>query len=240
MKHIQKEQEPIEFVNWKNQEKEKLDEFISRDVKGSDIWEYFPSSCPSINEQEEYFIYYSKHELKEVLLNEQGFICCYCNQSIKHNDNTIIEHLKDKSSNPTLTLEYSNLLASCNGGQKDPKPKESYCDAKKNNKDLPLSPLDKLSELHFYFSINGKISFKCEKGEQTIKILNLDIAKLNRLRKSAIDGFVYDENLNLITENEAKQLLDKIYQKDKSNQFIEFCSAIKSVIKREVLNQKDE
>jgi len=238
MKYIHKEEEPAQFIAWKKQEKATLERYISEGTKGEIIWDYFPSSCPPIGNQEEYLIYYSKSELKEAILNEQGFICCYCNQTIKNDHNTSIEHLQDKASSPNLTLEYKNLLASCNGGQKDPAPRELHCDAKKKDKILSLSPLDELTELQLYFSVNGKIYHNCEKGKCTIKRLNLAISKLERLRKEAIEPFIFDDNSEVINDEDAKLLLEKIYEREAENQFIEFCSAIKSVIEREILNQK--
>ena len=68
-----------------------------------------------------------KDELRECLLNEQGYICCYCMKRIpqklkpeeieKHTPDCKIEHFKCQSGNPDLTLNYQNLLISCNGYQ---------------------------------------------------------------------------------------------------------------------------
>jgi uncharacterized protein (TIGR02646 family) len=70
----------------------------------------------------------SKQMLREFLLREQGFICCYCGQRLLNNEKSPIEHLEPKSLkfwnedegkhdyvNVHLTYDYDNLLASCPG-----------------------------------------------------------------------------------------------------------------------------
>jgi len=59
-------------------------------------------------------------KIKEKLIKEQGYICCYCGSRIKEGGNTRIEHLlpKSKEEYKNLTFDYGNLLASCQGGTK--------------------------------------------------------------------------------------------------------------------------
>lgn len=57
--------------------------------------------------------------LKEHLLTEQGYICCYCGMRIFKDHYTIIEHLEPRAKYPHKMYEYTNLLASCNGDQKN-------------------------------------------------------------------------------------------------------------------------
>lgn len=60
---------------------------------------------------------YSKQALKKMLLEEQGYICCYCGKRIELNHHSVIEHLYPKSLDKEQTFKYSNLLASCDGGK---------------------------------------------------------------------------------------------------------------------------
>ena len=62
----------------------------------------------------------TKRDLKQFLLKEQGYICCYCMRRISI-DKMRVEHWKPQShpdliTNPLLGLEYSNLLATCEAG----------------------------------------------------------------------------------------------------------------------------
>lgn len=59
-----------------------------------------------------------KNALRKRLLEDQGYICCYCGQRID-DDNTKIEHIKPQKYFPELSLDFNNMLASCDGGEKD-------------------------------------------------------------------------------------------------------------------------
>ena len=54
--------------------------------------------------------------LRKFLLEEQGYICCYCMSRISC-DNSKIEHFKPQSPHRDKQIEYSNLFISCNGGE---------------------------------------------------------------------------------------------------------------------------
>lgn len=71
-----------------------------------------------------------KSELHEALLREQDFICCYCGMRINR-ETSHIEHLKPRTTYPELALEYSNLLASCQGESEEPPPEPVHCGHKK-------------------------------------------------------------------------------------------------------------
>ena len=54
-----------------------------------------------------------KRRLHRQLLDEQGWLCCYCLASTKEEDSHI-EHLHPRSKPPKrLALDYGNMLASC-------------------------------------------------------------------------------------------------------------------------------
>ena len=150
-----------------------------------------PGNLPPGNKREPDVIYYSKAQLRETLLKEQNELCGYCEMQItNHPLSTKIEHIEPREGDTQTerVFDYSNLILSCNGGEKDPPPKELHCDAEKGDKPIPLSPLDKRCEDEINFSIDGKISGLTEDAQQTISVLNLHIAKLNNLREAAIAG----------------------------------------------------
>jgi hypothetical protein len=88
MRFIQKGNEPPSFSVWKQQS---IDDCPS-------TWENFRKP--------------QKPEVLDSLLQEQGFICCYCGQVIdrKHSH---IEHFQPRTHYPSLSVDYSNLLACC-------------------------------------------------------------------------------------------------------------------------------
>lgn len=240
MKFILKQTEPQNFLDWKNQERQTLENYYQNNATGSQIWDFFPNSPPI--QPEEPILYYSKAELKEELLKEQGSICCYCNQTISNDSQTVIEHLNSKDEFPEQTLSYNNLTASCNGNQRELTPRELHCDANKSNHSININPLDSNCEVQLYFIPDGQIQSHYDEGWQTIKILNLNIDKLIRNRGAAIEGFIYldSESATLIDEATASTLLERLVERNTNVAFTEFCSAVTSVISREILNQKIE
>jgi uncharacterized protein (TIGR02646 family) len=145
MKYFPKEKnEPKEFALWKEQDYEKGE--INRlevQEKSDKLWSFFPSTSPLEENKEAGINYYSKSDLLQVLLKEQGYLCCYCNRIFskdaveksveflekmreEHSEKNSkeseiadapvnIEHVIPKSRDVTKTLSYHNLMASCNG-----------------------------------------------------------------------------------------------------------------------------
>jgi uncharacterized protein (TIGR02646 family) len=189
-----------------------------------------------------------KKNLKRTLIAEQGYICCYCGQEIDDSGNTVLEHIKPREHYLDKHLEYTNLLASCKGGQveredakKDGMTKREirklplYCDASKGNSELPITPLDNNCEEFFVFGSNGEIFETNKQSGETIEILNLDNEVLRNLRKAAIEGFYDDE---LLTE-EIELIIENLLSRDPENRFIPFCGAIVSYLKKLVPQSKD-
>jgi uncharacterized protein (TIGR02646 family) len=96
-----------------------------------------------------------KIRLKESLIKEQGYLCCYCGQKINLDDSHI-EHFRSQSDFNELSIEYDNLFISC---IKDPPVNNlKYCGhAKKNvfNEELYLSPFDIDCESKFDYDLIG-------------------------------------------------------------------------------------
>lgn len=96
-------------------------------------------------------------ELRLNLLQESGFICCYCMQQIviKKGDETdirknlshmMVEHFKPKSvyngvdGKLNLHLDYSNLLAACNGNKDKTGNNQKHCGALKGDAEFVHLP----------------------------------------------------------------------------------------------------
>jgi uncharacterized protein (TIGR02646 family) len=246
MKHIDKKESPENFENWKEKYKsgseKNLEERYKTDISGNDLWEVLPSSSIKEDRKEEGIIYYSKQELRSSIIVEQGFICCYCNQEVKNDNTSVLEHFNPKGLKQykNQTFDYKNILISCNGGQKDPKPKYSHCDTnRKKGEELPLSPLQTDIEEHFDFTIDGQIIGKTDAGNEIIGKLGLDIFKLEDLRESAIRAIVYENPFDQILEFRSKE--DALREKKRLQQlenkrFEPFCTAIIKVLDNEIIN----
>jgi len=219
MRHIRKKPSPQAFEDWKK---------ANKPADWSDL----------MNEpihRENDFLYYTKEELRSVLLIEQGHLCCYCQRRIENVESTVIEHLyprngEDKVQGKTKMFEYTNLMASCDGGalanrernKKEPDTHSypEYCDRSKQEKLLPLSPLEPEVESRFNYSItDDKVNIVGKDAEaiSTIQeILNLNTPFLEKRRGEAIAGLIFEdqEKLQIISIEEAKKLLISYQQQE--------------------------
>ncbi len=208
MKFISKNQEPIEFTNWKQQDK--------MFQRGNPKWNRVLSSV--------------KDDIRKSLRKEQGYICCYCERRL-HIDDYHIEHFKpkDPSKFPELQLEYDNLICSCQLELDKGEPR--HCGNSKGSwydDNLLVSPLDSNCEEQFDYTFDGHINPRYidnNKGQTTIDRLQLDIDKLVDLRKKAIEPFI-DEDL---TEVELKDFVDGyLIEKERNDgKYNEFYTTIK-------------
>ncbi|TKJ93279.1 TIGR02646 family protein [Paenibacillus sp. CFBP13512] len=150
-----------------------------------------------------------KCELKESIITEQNYVCCYCGVEVSI-ENSHIEHHKPKDRFPKMELAYENLLVSCNS--------KSHCGHKKANwyvENETVSPLAKDCNLKFKYTEDGQIIASNDKDScttNTIMNLGLNIAKLNAIRSKIIEGIMY-----LIEQEENISLEDLIDEYSKPN-----------------------
>ena len=202
MKYIIKKASPEQFEKWKN-------------YKRPSKWSDFDGNPVPIEKREEKAEYYSKHELRQYLLEEQGATCCYCEMRIENDPlGAKIEHIEPREGDTQTEriFDYANLSLSCNGGERDPKPKILHCDTHKKAKPIPFSHLEMRCEQELSFPLNGTIIGLTDDGKKVIKTLNLSIPKLNNLRDDAIAGYIYtdQDKTKLITSKERQLLLDHL------------------------------
>lgn len=178
MKHIIKSSEPVSFTNWKRAHPE----LGYKDLKGR-----------------------PKKDLKNALIAEQKHLCCYCERRINDNDSHI-EHFKPKG-NPLyahLELDYHNLHASCIKYLSDGQ--EPQCGHKKGDvfTNTLLSPLEPDCASHFWYTMDGIVHSKDERGKEAIAIYNLNSGALIKQRKGLIDFLTSD----FASENDVIDHLD--------------------------------
>lgn len=233
MKYIKKSKEPENFTEWK---RAKLAD-ITRLSRAGNMDNVFgllqnqPRQETGVAELDPY----TKTQLREDLLHEQGFLCAYCTQRIENNHRTKIDHFQPKENQQYhhLVFEYSNLLACCDGGERDKsRPRELYCDTKKESKDPTqpdrlVSPLDVDCADHFLYDEFGMIKPAQEgsMAEKTIHFYGLNSKALTVLRKAAIDAFITEVWPELKTDAAISQLGQKV-----NNRYSPFCTAIISVL----------
>ncbi|GAA6620572.1 retron system putative HNH endonuclease [Scytonema sp. NUACC26] len=212
MKYIQKSREPDSLTKWN----------LKRGSRIPD-WKSFSKGVKDD-------VYFS-------LLQEQGYICCYCGRPISRKQ-CHIEHYRPKSVYKHLTFEYTNLIASCQGEDEDRPRVPVHCGHKKQawfDEELMISPLDPNCPDYFKYSGSGEILPIDEPQKQapaktTIQKLALDINKLRKLRRAAIDAVL--QATDGLTGEEI-QLLTQAYDKrDSSGRFTPFSAAITYILKQ--------
>ncbi|URQ87457.1 TIGR02646 family protein [Pseudoalteromonas sp. SCSIO 43088] len=163
----------------------------------------------------------AKDALRKSLLEEQKFICAYCNCSLKNDPlKTKIEHFKPQSTYPDLQLQYSNLFVCCLGIHKNDT--EQTCDTRKGNSSLKYSPIEnKISQIIKYEETTGKIeSTEEDFSDQLNDVLNLNFKILVSNRKTVLDTL----RSNLKSKGKAnidfRRIRDNLIQKDNLQGYI--------------------
>lgn len=165
-----------------------------------------------------------KREIKNSLITEQGGICCYCGTRIEQTD-SVIEHFKPKARDlfPELQLEYSNLLASCFGGQIDKRTNRRFplcCDASKKYRVIEVSPTDPDCESCFKYDDEGNIYGTTPEARHAIQILNLNNEVQKNRRRAAIQAYS-----NLPEETDWQDEIRFLSARDRNGLYQPYCFA---------------
>lgn len=150
-----------------------------------------------------------KAEVRDSLVNEQGGLCAYCMCKIPRTDvdpgitHIIVEHVTARNLPSGLNLgqglDYSNLVATCNGNRASHgkrKLADFTCDAHKGNIEFKkVNPCKPESLTTILYTINGEI----DATDSDVKFDLIDTLQLNcptspliTERKSALDSLIAD------------------------------------------------
>lgn len=173
-----------------------------------------------------------KKPIREALVREQGYLCCYCGGRIGERADCHIEHLIPRSLSPARALDYVNMLASCQGVDDRARIPE-HCGHARGTKPVRVSPLSPDCESFFLYSSNGKIEPSTEPSkhvlaEETIRHLGLSVPKLQAARKAAIEGAL--EGLPQLSAEEMRAEAAQYDNQDQDGKFAPFCFAIRHVL----------
>lgn len=153
--------------------------------------------------------------LREELSKEQHYICCYCCAEIK-GKNCHNEHILPQKSYENDTMDYNNLLASCDGYNKD----SQNCGHKKGgsyNSTEFVSPLEENCEDKFKYYMNGEIAETSHQVKATINLLNLNRGDLVKAR-----GNILAQSRKL-----PKETAEIIYSHPYEGKLQPFCNIVK-------------
>ena len=191
--------------------------FISKSEEPEELVSYRESSSATYKSFTGNQVLYK--QIKQQLIDDQLGLCCYCGTAIEL-DVAHIEHLEDQHGNKDLQLMYANLLASCNGGTK-----QEHCGHAKGHQNLPVTPLQCDCASRFAYRSSGLVDAKPDfevdaDAESSIKILNLNAARLKNQRKAALFNCgLFDDELSLEDVDEYIELYAAPYEQGKLEPF---------------------
>ncbi|AMW30943.1 MULTISPECIES: hypothetical protein [Arthrospira] len=145
--------------------------------------------------------------IREYALKEKFYICAYCCQRIEDINNCHNEHIEAQNLNPNRTLDFSNIVASCNTS--------NQCGKAHESKPLPLTPLMEECETELRFKISGRVEGLSDRAKDTIQVLNLgDDEKNNRAliekRKQLSDTLLWKSGIDPNQGLEDEELLEML------------------------------
>lgn len=176
--------------------------------------------------------------VKDTLISEQHFLCCYCCNRI-HESVSHIEHFIPQSINPSKQLDYHNMFASCNGYVKDISTvNEESCGHRKKDwydRNFIISPMDPECEEIFEFFPNGSIQPHDEdsKASNMIEHLGLNSYALRKAREAAIDTAYHNIGfyINNITQGALNAEIEFNNIPNPNGELPPFCDAVSYVLK---------
>jgi len=201
MKYIVKQQEPQALLDWKSMADENWQPTYE-DLRGP-----------------------IKLSVKQALMSEQGYICCYCERRLADEDSHI-EHFRPQNDPQVDPLDYANLLCSCQNRLDKGDPR--HCGNLKNgwfDAQLLISPLSADCAERFAFTGDGQIrpaTWTDEAARVTIERLGLGIPKVRALREKAIEPFLADD----LSDLEMRQFVSAYLKQDDHSRFGEFWTCI--------------
>jgi uncharacterized protein (TIGR02646 family) len=190
-------------------------------LKGEEIWD-------KLTQKKKH-----KQALQDVIIEEQGYICAYCNRRIhkqkpEDDEQLRMDHLDSKDKHPAKTLDYYNLVGCCYGDQREKTrttpPRSVHCDVSKDNIELPLAifPTNISCEEVLIYTSEGEIlSNDTLVNEAINKTLNLNCEKLTTARKSKLSPYV---NVD-IDKDEAEKLVQH-YQTFVGDKLEPYCGVL--------------
>jgi uncharacterized protein (TIGR02646 family) len=105
-----------------------------------------------------------RQSIRQQSLEEQFYLCAYCCQRIS-SINCHNEHLEAQALNTKRTLDFTNLVASCDTSKQ--------CGKAHKSQPLPLTPLMEACETELRFKTNGLVEGLSDRAITMIEILNL-------------------------------------------------------------------
>ncbi|MEB0041142.1 MULTISPECIES: TIGR02646 family protein [unclassified Pseudomonas] len=175
-----------------------------------------------------------KGSIRKACVSEQFGLCAYCCQEVSSEEvSAHSEHVEAQARAPHRTLDFSNIVASCN--------RKKQCGDAHGSQILPLTPLMEECESELIFEMSGKVRGLTERAQTSIRVLNLgDTQDGNRgligARKAMVDALLYSyavdpTELCLEDDRVLDLLLEDLLQPDAAQKLQPFSPVLVNVIR---------
>jgi uncharacterized protein (TIGR02646 family) len=151
-----------------------------------------------------------KEEMRQALLQEQGYLCAYCMSRVANNTTTTVEHWQPRSDIGTDPFHWPDLLAVCPGGGAGASPDQQHCDRSRGAASLTVHPAKPGLEQKVRYDADGTI-YLDGKSENPLN-LNFKLIKQNR---AAIVEFIRQQATDIAT---TRRLIAHYQGRDGDNQ----------------------
>ncbi|EJQ92884.1 retron system putative HNH endonuclease [Bacillus cereus] len=167
--------------------------------------------------------YREKDDVRISLLNEQGFICCYCMSRIEK-ENMKIEHWLPQSKHEDSTLDYKIMFGVCQGFQKSPFHRQC-CDSHRKNDKLTINPTNRAMVDTIKYSGGGEISSENAVLDKDLnETLNLNTELLKENRKATLQAVIkFIGNRDAWSEAGIKRAIKFYSSKDERGAYVPYC-----------------
>lgn len=112
----------------------------------------------------DFFDKLNKNRIREALIKEQHGLCAYCMSRIENGAaETVIEHWYPLSKSKEKALQYENLFACCDGGQRESveyRRRICCCDAKKHDAIITIDPRNQEMMKYIMYYSDGRIDIQ--------------------------------------------------------------------------------
>lgn len=178
--------------------------------------------------------YESKPELRQALLEEQGYLCAYC-MAIIDEDNSKVEHIIPRSTFPDLQMTYTNMLICCTGDTDA----IHHCDTIKDDAVYTLNVFsDAFINTISYRTRDAKIlSSNNAYNLEMENMLNLNHRRLKANRLATLDGLIREmPRRTSWTKSQVEAILNNWKTKDNTGKFKAYAGIVIWYLSRK-LNQ---
>ena len=150
-----------------------------------------------------------RQAIRKQCIEEQFCLCAYCCASIKNTPASCHnEHLDAQNKAPQKTLDYGNMVASCNTN--------NQCGKAHKTQPLLLTPLMNACETELKFYLTGRVKGLTPRANDAITVLNLNNPALIETRKQLVEALIYEmredpKSIEVLDDDLLEVLLEDMY-----------------------------